>query len=77
MYTFLGQWFSSSSPLLELHEHEYMDIKDEEYPIDRNRPDDGSFNFTDGIGFCSHELMEKVKSNYDLNVVPSAIQVSF
>lgn len=52
-----------------------IDIDDVECPIDFDRPEKGKFNFTDGIGFCSLELMEIVKRELQLTELPSAIQV--
>lgn len=52
-----------------------IDIDDEEFPIDNNHPEFGSFNFTDGVGFCSLSLMNEVKRRNNLSFVPHAIQV--
>lgn len=72
-----GQCFSSTRPVMEInHEKDVIDIDDIESLIDSDHPDKGTFNHTDGCGFCSPDVMLKVQQHLKLLSPPSAIQVT-
>lgn len=58
------------------HDDEVAEVEDVKCLIDFDNPDRGTFNFTDGNGFCSPEVMKEVQIKQRLNYTPSAIQVS-
>ncbi|KAG0621598.1 hypothetical protein M758_3G033400 [Ceratodon purpureus] len=75
----MGQCFSSSTPTLEVHEHEVDQIPDVE------REDEfgvSTYCFSDGIGKISKEFAKEVAKKYgakklQTGIVPSAFQIRY
>ncbi|XP_053990630.1 uncharacterized protein LOC128882867 [Hylaeus volcanicus] len=77
MMAHLGLLFSSAISFVGLEENQFILIDDIESLRNPSNPSLGSYNFTDGVGFCSRKFLEQVQIKNSLNFLPSAIQIRY
>eukprot|EP00917_Polyrhabdina_sp_WS-2016_P028859 GHVP01061432.1.p1 GENE.GHVP01061432.1~~GHVP01061432.1.p1 ORF type:complete len:1551 (+),score=263.97 GHVP01061432.1:469-5121(+) len=70
-----GQCFSTTDDSFDLVEDQYIVEDDITYPVSEDSH--CVFTFTDGIGYCSMQLLEKVVKALNLEVTPSSVQIRF